>query len=250
MEEPNAFVSPLQKPILLEMDAVRGFQLLFGHIDSVFFFVKDLEGRILFANPQLQEHYGFKRAEDLIGKTDFDFLPRSLAEKYRWDDMRVVESKEPLIKEVELFLDDQGVPDWYFTTKYPVLSRHGSSIGIMGVIQKFDSSHQRFMLDKKLGRALEYLNGHFVESVQLGELARICGVSGRKLERLFKAKLNTTVRDMLIKLRLLKACDLLRLTDHSLADIAIECGFYDQSSFTRHFKRTIGLTPRHYRSKY
>lgn len=243
-------VDLLKQDFLSSIDLSRGFHALFDYIDTAFFFAKDLEGHILMANAQLVEHYGFKKAEELIGKTDFDFLPRSLAEKYHWDDQQVVELKRPLIKEIELFLDDVGVPDWYITTKMPVFSKSGEAIGVMGVIQKHNSGHLRYLLDNHMSRALKYLNEHFTENLKLSDLAKISGVSSRKLQRLFRLKLNTTFRDQITRLRILKSCDLLRLTDRSISSISTECGFYDQSSFTHHFRKNLVLTPRQYRSKY
>jgi AraC-like DNA-binding protein len=239
-----------EQEFLSSIDQTCGFHTLFDYIDTAFFFAKDIEGHILFANQQLVEHYGFSKAEDLLGKTDFDFLPRSLAEKYRWDDQQVIEHKTPLIKEIELFLDDVGVPDWYITTKLPLISNTGEAIGVMGIIQKYNSGHFRYLLDNHMSRALKYLNEHYIENLKLSDLAKVSGVSSRKLQRLFRLKLNTTFRDQITRLRILKSCDLLRLTDRSICSISIECGFYDQSSFTHHFRKNLGLTPRQYRSKY
>jgi AraC-like DNA-binding protein len=246
----NAAVSRRQGKLLASVDPRLGFHELFNHVDSVYFFAKDLDGKILFANQQLVHHYGFQRPEEMIGKTDFDFLPRSLAQKYRWDDKKVVSSKQPLVRQIELFLDDKGVPDWYFTTKLPLLSRTGKAIGVMGVIQKFNRSHPKFFEDKKLSLIINYLNDYYLENIHPRQLSEISGMSPRNIQRLFKAKLNTTPRDMLVKARILKACDFLRSTDRPLSTVAVDCGFYDQSSFTRHFKKHIGMTPRRYRVGY
>ncbi len=240
----------LQEGLLSRLDPRSSFDGLFDYVDSVFFFAKDLDGRILFANQQLLRHYGFEKPEDMVGRTDFDFLPRSLAQKYRWDDEEVARTRKPLIRQVELFLDDKGIPDWFYTTKLPLLSRDGRSVGVMGVIQKFDRSHPRIFEDKKLATIINYLNENYLETIHPSQLSKISGMSARKLQRMFKSKLNTTPRDMLMKLRVLKACDALRLTDLSLSAIAVDCGFYDQSSFSRHFKKHIGMTPRQYREGY
>ena len=245
-----ARMSSLQERLLSRVDPRIGFHELFDHVDSVFFFAKDLEGRILFANRQLLHHYGFQKPEDMIGKTDFDFLPRSLAQKYRWDDEKVTGSRQPLIRQVELFLDDKGVPDWYFTTKLPMLAKNGKAIGVMGIIQKFERSHPRFFENKKLSMIINYLNDHYLESIKPRQLSEVSGLSPRNIQRMFRSKLNTTPRDLLAKARILRACDYLRLTDRSLSTIAVDCGFYDQSSFTRNFKKHIGMTPRRYRAGY
>ena len=249
MDGPNDLIAAsIKGGLLAAMDPIAGFHALFDYIDSVFFFAKDLEGRILFANPQLLRHYGFSKSEDMIGKTDFDFLPRSLAEEYRLDDKRVVKSKEPLIRQVELFLDDKGVPGWYMTTKFPIISKKGKAIGVMGVIQEFDASHPRFFGGKKLSELINYIKDHPLESIRPGELTKVSGLSARKIQRLFQETLNTTPRDLLMKMRIRKSCDLLRFTEESISDIAIDCGFYDQSAFTRNFKKRMGMTPKHYRA--
>jgi PAS domain S-box-containing protein len=249
MDRPNDLTAAsIKEGLLAVMDPIAGFHALFDYIDSVFFFAKDLEGRILFANPQLVRHYGFSKSEDMIGKTDFDFLPRSLAEEYRLDDIQVARSKEPLIRQVELFLDDKGVPGWYMTTKFPIIAKKGKAIGVMGVIQEFDASHPRFFEGRKLSELINYIKDHPQESIQPGELTRVSGLSARTIQRLFQKTLNTTPRDLLMKMRIRKACDLLRFTEDTISDIAIDCGFYDQSAFTRNFKKRMGMTPKHYRA--
>lgn len=246
----NKNVESLQKSFLSQIDFHSGFQILFDQINSVYFFIKDLNGTLIFTNRQLLHHYGFKNSDELIGKTDFDFLPHSLAEKYRWDDLNVAETRKPLIRQMELFLDDLGIPDWYYTTKLPLFSVEGTVIGIMGIVQKFYTGQKIFTENIELAGIIRYLREHSLENIQPGELVRISGLSPRKIQRLFKEKLNTTPRDLLMKTRILKACDKLRLTRQPLIQIAMDCGFYDQSSFTRNFKKHIGITPRLYRSEY
>ena len=56
---------------------------------------KDLQGRFTFANRLLCE--ALRRTPDeIVGRTDYDFFPRELAEKYRGDDRRVVEAEHDL----------------------------------------------------------------------------------------------------------------------------------------------------------
>jgi PAS domain S-box-containing protein len=240
---------PFQRDFLSSVSALDGFWMLFEHLREVFFFVKDLEGRIVLANEQLLEHYGMK-ASEIIGRTDFDFLPRSLAEKYRKDDVTVATSGDPLPNQIELFLDDEGIPDWYLTTKRPVLDARGRVIGVMGIIQKFGAAQERSFEDGRLSKAIAYLRAHFTEPVSERHVTRELGVGARQLQRLFQTKLNTSFRGLLQKMRVHRSCDLLRLSDRALADIAAECGFYDQSSFSRHFKRHMGMTPRQYRNRW
>ena len=50
-------------------------------------------------------------------------------------------------------------------------------------------------------------------------------------------------------IRILKACQLLRETDNSLADISGSCGFEDSSYFSRIFKKSTGLPPNVFRKR-
>ena len=55
--------------------------------------------------------------------------------------------------------------------------------------------------------------------------------------------------DLLNQLRVNRASLLLRQTDKSLVQIALECGFRDQSYFTKVFRRVAGKTPREFRTR-
>lgn len=79
----------------------------------------------------------------------------------------------------------------------------------------------------------------------LSELAAIAGVSQWHFLRQFKLHTSTTPHTFLIQARLYKAKKLL-LQGEKPADVSNQCGFSDQSHFTRHFKKSIGVTPNQY----
>ena len=62
-------------------------------------------------------------------------------------------------------------------------------------------------------------------------------LSTRQFERRFKDIFNTTVHQYILKLRILKSCDYLLKSDKSIAEIALTVGFYDQSTYTKYFKK-------------
>src|SRR5437867_4110160 len=72
----------------------------------------------------------------------------------------------------------------------------------------------------------------------------------RAFERQFRATFHLTPQKFLRKLRLRIASRGLIYTDESLSDIALKCGFADQSHFSREFRRQFGRTPREYREYY
>lgn len=98
-----------------------------------------------------------------------------------------------------------------------------------------------------LAVARELLDDRCGEAVSIAELARTAGVHPVHLARVFRQHMGCTPSDYLRKRRLERAATLLRATRRPLSDIALHCGFVDQSHFANAFKRFTGSTPRAYR---
>ncbi len=96
-----------------------------------------------------------------------------------------------------------------------------------------------------LGEAEELLRGR--NCVRLTELAEAVNVHPTHLARTFRARYGVSVGEYGRRLRLAWAARELACTDASVALIASEAGFADQSHFTRVFKRYVGTTPARYR---
>ena len=94
-------------------------------------FRKDLQGRFTFANQQYCEPYKCK-LEDILGKTDFDFFPRELAEKYQKDDQRVLETGQTyeIIEEHQPLGQEKTIVQ---VVKTPLYSADGKIIGLQGI---------------------------------------------------------------------------------------------------------------------
>ncbi len=95
--------------------------------------------------------------------------------------------------------------------------------------------------------AREYAEANFLRSLSLAEIAAAAGVHRVHLAREFRRYYSTTVGDFLRSRRVEHACQLLCSTEDPLADIAVACGFSDQSHFGTTFRRHIGLTPSRFR---
>jgi AraC family transcriptional regulator len=94
-----------------------------------------------------------------------------------------------------------------------------------------------------LERAMDYLHAHWSEDVSLMVLAESAGMSMAHFSRLFRQKLGVSPHQYLIRLRCEKACEMLRRGRLTVAEIAQNVGFFDQSHLTRHFKRQYRMTP-------
>lgn len=93
-----------------------------------------------------------------------------------------------------------------------------------------------------LGRAIGLMHERFAEPLLLGDIASALELTKFQLIGLFKRTVGLTPHVYLTQVRLNAACRLLK-RGRSLAETAIETGFYDQSAMTRHFKRSYAITP-------
>ncbi|SET20997.1 helix-turn-helix domain-containing protein [Paenibacillus sp. NFR01] len=98
-----------------------------------------------------------------------------------------------------------------------------------------------------LANAVSYIEDHYLEQVSLEEIAADSDISVRHLNRIFQAYYLTTPIAYLQRLRLERACTLLKQTNRSVTEIAYECGFSDSNYLARLFKKTYGMSPKSYR---
>ncbi len=99
----------------------------------------------------------------------------------------------------------------------------------------------------QLGRALDYMESHLGGDISRDEVARAAGLSPSHFSHLMRAKTGWTFTELLTRLRIDLASQLLVNSQLDLARIALECGFSDQSYFTRTFRKRSGQTPGDYR---
>ena len=94
---------------------------------------------------------------------------------------------------------------------------------------------------RALRRVCEYVDKHFATNIDFEALAN--GLSRTHFARAFEQSVGTTPHDYLTRQRVSKAQEFLVGSDLCLAEIAVACGFGDQSHFTRVFSRVVGTTP-------
>ena len=106
---------------------------------------KDLDGRFTFANQKFCAELG-TTLEKFKGKTDFDFFPKELAEKYRRDDKQVLESGQ-VLDVVEEHVTPKGEKLYVQVMKTPLCGPDGKAIGIQGI---FWDVTERMRAEEKL----------------------------------------------------------------------------------------------------
>jgi AraC family transcriptional regulator len=101
---------------------------------------------------------------------------------------------------------------------------------------------------KWLGRVIHRLDEEFAEPITSESLAADAGVHPVHLASVFRKFQHETIGDYVQKRRVEYASGLLLNPEMPLTDIALACGFSDQSHFTRVFKRRVGMTPGAFRN--
>jgi len=96
----------------------------------------------------------------------------------------------------------------------------------------------------RLRAVVEYIEEHLGAGPSLEQMAAVARLSAYHFARQFKATTGLPPHQFVIARRVERARELLQGgTDLSLAEVAADVGFSDQSQFSRHFKRALGVTP-------
>lgn len=225
------------------------FHRLFDHVPGVHFFAKNKDGRLMFASRGLLDRYQMRDDTEILGRTDFDLNPDTMAQAYVDDDRRILSGKVALVERIELWWDQQGMPDWFLVTKLPVRDKRGRPQGVMGVLRRPDEAERRLPVFQTVAQAVEIIRRDFARPLRVEDVAKSCGQSLRQLQRRFQSAFGITPQEFLIRTRLLEATRLLERTALSAGEIATQCGFVDQSSFAQHFRKRIGVSPGAYRKR-
>jgi AraC-like DNA-binding protein len=98
----------------------------------------------------------------------------------------------------------------------------------------------------RLGTVLSHLEKHYADPIRLADLSRIARLSTSSLQRSFRAITGHAPIEYLIRLRLLRACELLRAGEMNVTETAYKVGFSDSNYFSRQFSRVMECSPREY----
>jgi transcriptional regulator GlxA family with amidase domain len=105
------------------------------------------------------------------------------------------------------------------------------------------------VLQPKLTEAVTLMEANIEEPLSTDEIAQLAGISRRQLERLFKQYLGSLPSRYYLELRLKRARQLLRDTNHSIVQVGLMCGFSSGSHFSTAFGALFGNTPREERQR-
>ncbi|MFL9449589.1 helix-turn-helix domain-containing protein [Tolypothrix bouteillei VB521301_2] len=99
----------------------------------------------------------------------------------------------------------------------------------------------------RLQKAFDYINENLGEDLSLKKIAAELNMSQYYFCRLFKQSTGMAPHQYLIQQRVERAKQLLKHTKQTVTDVAIECGFANQSHLAKHFRQYTGVTPKGFR---
>ncbi|MCE5313904.1 MAG: helix-turn-helix domain-containing protein [Armatimonadota bacterium] len=108
-------------------------------------------------------------------------------------------------------------------------------------------SNKQYPSTVLLGAALKYMEDHLHEEISRDDVANVACLSPSHFSRVVKQSFGHSFTDLLSRMRVDKARELLTRTEKSLIQICLDCGFSDQSYFTKVFQKYVGKTPGEYR---
>src|SRR5579863_7631876 len=100
---------------------------------------------------------------------------------------------------------------------------------------------------QRINRVIDYLRENLHRPVKLAELADVACFSEFHFHRIFTAVSGETLNNLTNRLRLEKAARLLRYSEQSLTDIALDCGFSSSATFSRAFRSGYDTSPSQFR---
>jgi AraC-like DNA-binding protein len=185
-----------------------------------------------------------------LGRTARSVFPSPLGDRFFAQDRRVIASGVAISQNLELHLYPTRLEGWCLTDKLALVDNDGQIIGLAGISRDLHAPGPEARSFAEIAIVLEHVRSHFEAELRVEDLARIADLSIYQLNRRLRAIFGITAIQFITKTRIDAASKMLREKPLSIAEIANACGYFDQSAFTRVFRRTVGLTPRQYRARH
>lgn len=239
MSANSAFLDQVASP--------RFCERLFAHLPDVVFCMKDRERRYQAANPAFAARVGLRDPRHLLGKRADDFFPAPMVRAYREQDLAVLSSGRELSDQLELVTNRDGSQGWYLATKVPLHDAAGRVIGLASISRDLGTPREEELEFAGLKRVVEHIRENPDGELKPAALAARAGFSPAQLERRMRKVFQLTTSQFIRRARISHALQLLANPRMPIARIALDCGYGDQTSFTRQFRATVGMPPAAYR---
>ncbi|MGK0184326.1 MAG: PAS domain S-box-containing protein [Verrucomicrobiales bacterium] len=229
-------------------DAIALTERLFEPLGDVIYCVKDLDGRYLAVNSAFAERVNLKTREEIIGKSASQLFAQPLADAFDAQDANVFRSGTGIGDRLERISNRDGSIGWYLASKHPLHDNSGELVGLIGISQDLHAPSTGELKLSKLAEVVDHICSHLDEPLRVDELATMAGLSAPQFDRRMRKVFRLSSKQFVIKCRIEEATRLLTESLLPLGEIALICGFTDQSAFTRQFRATTGVPPGEFRA--
>lgn len=240
----------LQTELLAQLAVPFTGEALFDALADAVCFLKNQRCEYVVVNRTLVERCGLRAKDELIGKRADEVFPPPLGESYFVQDEQVLKRGEPILNQLELHSYPTGGRGWCLTNKFPLRGQGGRVVGLYGISKDVQSPNERGEDYAKVAEAVKQIQKHYDEPLRVKELAQRAGLSAYQFEQRIRKIFQLTAGQLIQKTRMEAAVQRLRETDEAIAAVALDCGYSDQSAFTRQFRQAIGVSPSEYRKAF
>jgi AraC-like DNA-binding protein len=223
---------------------------LFEYLPEVYLYVKDRRSRFMKVNEALWRLRGYESEAQMIGLCDLDIHPKHLADQYIAEDRRVMQSARPLPNQIWLVPGKGDELKWFISSKIPLFDTRGRVFGLAGVMRDLEKAESLIRPYREMDEAIAYVLRNYAQPIEVRRLAELTHLSVSQFDRRFKRLYQMTPMQYVLRVRVNAACQALTASDRGVAEVALACGFYDHSYFTKQFRKQFGLTPSAYRAAY
>jgi AraC-like DNA-binding protein len=243
-------VDPRTEIFMAQLRDHGNIEIMFDILPDIYFYIKDKNYQFMLCNEATSRLFNLKEKADVIGKTEYEFFPKKVADAIRFEDYKIIHHGESIINLTELIVNEFGHFIWVSTNKLPVYGHSGDVLGVMGTTRVLRESETLPEDYQPFAKAIDFIQNNYHEVIDVTALADMCFLSNSQFRRRFRTVFNLPPQQFILKVRVQAACHLLSTTDKTLTDIALKCGFCDQSYFTRQFRSFLDISPKKYRQRW
>lgn len=235
------------------MNSLKGGQvasMMFDLLPHVSYWIKNKAGAFEYVNANVLKNHGFESKDEMLGLTDHDLYPPSIASGFRSDDVQVMQTEKSIENKSELVPNFTGGVEWRETSKIPVYDKDNQVIGTAGISRRLGITEGRPgpTQHREISAVVGAIYKCVEQEIKVVDLAKAASISVSTLERMFREHMGTTPKKFILQAKISTACEQLVKSKKSIKDIGVAIGYEDHANFTRAFKKLMGISPSQYRS--